>query len=74
MISTAVKTVYVNILFNLLYFGKKRHWLLKKFLHILPIFSMVKKINFSQGDLGYNQIYIGNHSEDKNKICFISSH
>jgi hypothetical protein len=67
MITNTVKKVYVNILFNLFYFGKQRHWLSKKFLHILPFFSITKKIHFLKGDLGYNQLYIGSYSKDQSK-------
>jgi hypothetical protein len=64
MSSNPFKKLYSNIVFGMTMLDKDKHWLLKRIVHELPVFSSVKTMSFDKGVLLYGDNDIGNHSED----------
>lgn len=62
-----LKKTYVNILSSLLLQNDK-YWLHRKLIHKLSIFSVLKKLKFDNGELVYEDRYMGYHSKDKKTV------
>lgn len=59
-----LKKLYSNIVFGMTMLDKDKHWLLKRIVHELPVFSSIKTMSFDKGSLMYGDNDIGNHSKD----------
>lgn len=67
MSSSLFKKLYSNIVFGMTMLNKKDHWLLKRIIHELPMFSSVKTMKFENGSLMYGDRNIGNYSADNSQ-------
>jgi hypothetical protein len=72
MSSNPLKKLYSNIVFGMTMLDKDKHWLLKRIVHELPVFSSIKTMSFDKGSLMYGDNDIGNHSKD-NTCAIVNS-